>query len=342
MTLHSDWGGSGAYRWSRCAGSVYLSKLAPLDMGNAAADRGTRIHEAAGAVLCTAEDMSDLLAELTSEEAAVCASYVADVQTIEYDLRYVEHTFYHPTNPEIFGTVDVACIKDTTCRVGDLKSGQECVETEDNDQLLYYAWLVLLNAPRHIVDFELGIWQNGRFTWWSVSAAEVMAAGDRFMAARMQSPAQLVVGDHCIRCKAHGICGPAREVTAIVKRLDPPAALSPQKIADSMPLIKRLRDLLGAVEDQAMELGLRGALPGYKVVDGRKRPLAWNTDNINASDLGVREEDLHEAKLKSPTQIAKLCSEERLVNLGYATRPPPLKALVPVIQSETITNLTDW
>lgn len=339
MSRHSSWGGSNAAVWSACPGSVHLSKLAPSKTVGVAAERGTAMHEAAAKAL-TGSDMHDACSGLSPEESALVASYVADVETLASDTTYIEAEFVHPTYLDIFGTIDLAAIKDTTCRLVDLKTGQIEVYAENNSQLMYYAWLILLRHPSHIVDFELGIWQGGMFKWWNTTAKVIAEYGEQLE--RQYKANYLSAGEHCIKCNAFAICGEARRSLGIVKTLPPVVNLSAQQIADRVPLTDKLRAIAKAIDETALSMALDGRLPGYKIVDGRKRPLAWKVEDIDTSKLGIRDEDVYESKLKTATQIAKLCSEEKLIELGYAERPAPHPDIAPVIKSVETISLTDW
>lgn len=340
MKRHSQWGGSNAYIWTECPGSVYLSKLAPKREAGEAAARGNLMHDVAADLLTSTVNASDATRDLTPEEAATVAMYVADVMHIEHDTRYVETEFVHPTEPNIFGTIDFAVVKDTTCYLVDLKTGRHEVSAADNKQLLFYAWLLWLRHPSHIVDFELGIWQGGNFDWWSCTAHDIQAAGEVFMSAYRSNT--IVVGNHCGYCQASGICAERRRTLGIVRQIGEAATLSHQQIADSLPLCDKLDEVTANIRAMALHLAHKGALPGYKITAGRKKPLKWKTQDIDPTAIGVPAADLFETSMKTATQVAKLCTEEKLIALGYAERPEPNPVLTPIHKSDALVALTDW
>jgi hypothetical protein len=232
---HARLGGSSAYRWMACPGSINLIDSLPdadRDQTSPYAAEGTAAHNLAEDALQVNGRCADFVGrvyEVDGHEITVDADMADAVQ--EYVTRvqrargphalHIEQQFdlsaLNPPCP-MFGTADAAIwnADNRVMDVWDLKFGRGVVvEAQDNPQLLYYALgavLALKVRPDlirvHIVqpraDHPEGPHRQAEYTWDDLLAfrRELMDAAH----ATLADDAPLQAGDHCRFCPAKAVC----------------------------------------------------------------------------------------------------------------------------------------
>ncbi len=337
---HSPIGGSGASVWLRCPGSIHMQMLVPNET-NEAAERGTLMHEAAARAI----NFRRTTPGLPEDEANIVQDYVNILLALRETATHwgVEQRVSGEIHEAAFGTIDYYDVTDDTLRVLDFKTGQVYVPAKNNDQLQYYAAMLLPTFGRGTT-IKYGIYQpaiNPNVEWWeqSCEAQAAWTANAKVQAVKAMTPgAPLVAGDHCGKCRALGICGAGRGRLGLIRQQTPPSVLSAPELTEALRLIPSARKWCSAIEDYAESLAKAGALPGWHMVDGRKSPLAWS----KTLDPATCPPHWKETVLKSATQVAKVEGEAKLVAEGKAYRPPPSQKLAEIATDPVTEALTDW
>ena len=169
MTAHARFGGSSAYRWLQCPGSVVLSEKVPGRAANAHMEEGTFAHALAEKALLNGHRTADeyvgtrilhpaiVSTKLVTQEmadavnvylAAVWSALDPDTATGETEERF--ELPIPGAEGEVFGTNDAVVFDDATGRltIFDYKHGQgKAVFAYDNPQLKFYAAGAVFNHP---------------------------------------------------------------------------------------------------------------------------------------------------------------------------------------------------
>lgn len=221
---HSEHGASISARWMNCHGSVRLARLVPAGGTNAAAERGTALHEVAALCLTNGQDAIEYVGrtvngiEIDATGADETQIYLDHCRGRPAGTRFVEHRFnlsaLHPAAP-MFGTADhvVYVTEDGTLYVDDLKTGYAYVPP-DAPQLKYYALGAMLSVhPLPVRRVVVAIVQpkNGGVKQIEIDAFELMEWSGELLAhvaATLEPAAPLTSGPWCSKtyCPAAGTC----------------------------------------------------------------------------------------------------------------------------------------
>lgn len=241
MGEHSRFGGSSAYRWMNCPGSVALLGTVPAKPSSKYAEEGTLAHEFAAYMLANGErDISSYIGAtlgakvgatpLTQEMAEAIQVYL-DAVWAEFDRSpdaefYVEKGFVLEVESadqgEVFGTNDAMVYHPSTGRlvVFDYKHGQGVsVSAEDNPQLKFYAAGAVFSNDWKLSEVVLTIVQPrardaidlGAVREWPMDAIELLEFKGEIRAAITcaKSPsARCIAGTWCDKtfCDARTAC----------------------------------------------------------------------------------------------------------------------------------------
>lgn len=334
---HAKLGPSAAHRWLHCPGSVIL-EADLVDEGSEFAREGTAAH--ALAEWCLREDLhplefvGDILegVEVTTDMANHVADYVDYVRAIRAQPRMealmierrVEFDHWVPNG---FGTSDAIVIGDGLCHVIDLKFGQGVrVDAYKNEQAMMYAlgvwqtyghifeidtFVLHIHMPRLDYVSEYTITATELLNW---AADVVKPAADKAVAGTPEfNPGQKT----CQWCKARATCAALAKFNyeLALGRFDnldePPAAPSPHlltidQVAKLLPKLGLLKAWANDLEQYAQDtLARGGALPGYKLVEGRSL-RQWGREEEAATKLEwLLGTDAYTKKLISPAQAEK-------------------------------------
>jgi hypothetical protein len=311
MSDHAVRSPSGAAGWSRC------SDWASDPTGSKYAEEGTRAHEVAsqwltGNLLFKAD--SDEMYTEVSKYYDYCGALreLASATGVEQRLdmsNYVEGCW---------GTADFVALVGTELVVVDLKYGRgievdalwvdENGEEQPNEQLGLYAlgayniWSIaneietvrmVIHQPRknHVSEFSISVERLLRF-------------------ARELKPALTVTPGEkqCRWCAKKGTCEALKnQVEAVVAR---PVSLN---LADSMAKVDMVESWCKGVRAETERQLLSGnAVPGWKIVQGKKGNRAWADAGIaemTLKGLRLRQDEMYTFNLISPTVAEKVLAD---------------------------------
>ena len=250
---------------------------------------------------------------------------------------------------DLDGTCDVTIHTHDELEIVDYKDGMNEVSATDNPQLELYALGVMagLKLPINgawpfatvrmtIIQPKLALRGGTPISSSVVTVQEMVGKIGKFVAgaAATDAPdAPLVSGAHCKYCK-HKSCAtrtndalkevgmmfptvsetavtvnPVTELSQQAADLDP-NSMSPEKIAQIMLAAPLVRQMIEAVEEEALRrLKAGGKIPGLKVVNGRgSRSWALPEDEMAQKliGMGIPKGEVYETKLLSVAKVEKL------------------------------------
>ena len=241
---------------------------------------------------------------------------------------------------ELSGTADVQLISQDYLEIIDYKDGMNEVVAENNPQLILYALGALAGLdtelPIHIrmtiVQPKLLARGKEAITSHEMTLDELSAQVSVFRAATAAADdpnAELVPGEsQCKWCRAKGGCealakqsmeavGVLFEGVDMVDQVieEEPNQLSDQKIREILEAAPLLRQMLEAVETEALRRFEAGVvIDGLKAVRGRgTRSWALSEEEIaeRLKKMGIPKASFYQTKLVSPAQVGKLVWEKR-------------------------------
>lgn len=352
---HSTLGASSMYRWSKCPGSVRLSKGIPTTTSSYA-EEGTRAHEIAAETLKTG--MLPEVPGLDDEMRDAINTYLSAIQddTSYYgeggDLMLIEHRFnLESVYPGCFGTADCVSYFQKTRRliVYDYKHGQGIpVEVQEhgtaNPQLQYYGLGALISTGYPCDEVELVIVQprcphpDGPIRRTTLPAMELLdfcADLIDYAKATERPDAPLHPGDHCRFCPAAGICPALHTQSQLVAKTEfaPTLSYEPKTLSETLHKLAMVEAWAKSVREFAYGEAMHGRTPpGWKLVPKRatRRWKECATVESISQLVGLPEEHLIDAKLKSPAQIEKmLASHGKTLIEEFITAESSGTSLVP-------------
>ena len=250
---------------------------------------------------------------------------------------------------DLDGTCDVTIVTPDELEIIDYKDGMNEVSATDNPQLELYALGVMagLKLPINgawpfervrmtIIQPKLALRGGTPISSSVVTVQEMVGKIGKFVvgAAATDAPdAPLVSGAHCKYCK-HKSCStragdvmkevgmmfptvsetavtvnPVTELSQQAADLDP-NTMTPEKISQIMLAAPLVRQMIEAVEEEALRrLKAGGKIPGLKVVHGRgSRSWALPEDEMAQKliGMGIPKGEVYETKLLSVAKVEKL------------------------------------
>jgi len=231
--LHAKLGGSSAYRWVPCPGSVFLLDKCPKEESSGSANEGTRKHDfcekrVKAFLQYKLDGTHQVLEELSPEDEAYANEYVQTIWTkcLEHSITGkgfgVEDYFEIDKALHMGGYIDFWCvfINDKGLRqlnVLDLKTGFHYVPAKKNFQMLFYAAAVRAFLREHGKDIDvvkMCIYQpkteDEPYRCWSCTAKQLSVYEKKFFDAARQifvkRKPKFKTGDHCTYCPALALC----------------------------------------------------------------------------------------------------------------------------------------
>ena len=348
MAKHAELGPSGASRWMRCQGSVVLSADLPNPSTEFAAE-GSVAHEIGYLCLRDGQDATYFIGKSMSHDGftfTVSPEMASHVQTyVDYVRQQYGTPLYEQRLPimhltgeqDAHGTADAVIIHDRTLHVMDLKFGMGVkVMAEENEQLQIYA-LAALHQYEMVADFDtivLHIIQPrlDHIDTWELPVTDLLEFAEEVRtAARWVAEAKtdlqekhFVVGEkQCKFCPAKGNCKALASHVLNTVRDDftdmtqPITDLNESRDLDllslghlmaAVPLIEEFCKSIRARVERELLDGV--AVPGFKLVEGRRGNRKWIDETLAETYLKSVLEDPYERKLISPTTAAKMLKDD--------------------------------
>lgn len=367
---HSPLGGSGAHRFMACAGSFLLQR-ALFEAGefeNIESDYaklGTAAHELAAKCLTENREPFEYIGQeiggyvvgaddgINPDSVAIYVnecSWIADL----FDgkgKRLVETTIAHPdVHPYLKGTVDFGFWSSKRgLFLRDYKNGEGIgVRAANNKQLLYYAFLMVLDNPwltEAPKDFpmSLGIVQPNFYgvfeepDVWETTLGHVIEFGNDALLPRMNElvvtqdvgDSDFVTGDHCQFCPVMLDCpkmqAAFREYANGTEFVE---MLTDSELDGFYRLREDARRFMTALESTVKARLLGGStIPSAKLVEPRTQ-RTWKPGAETHLKATFGDHAYEPRKIKSPAQIEKLSSRGKDMALEWGFKPDATKLTV--------------
>ena len=369
VTEHSPLGGSGAYRWMKCPGSVKLS-YGIEDEDTEFSLPGTQAHTLAERCLNSGEEAwmyigvdNDFVVDAEMANAVqVYLNGVRDAKDPDFEKNtgWIELKFHCPTIHEYFwGQADYAYLRRTQreLHVWDYKHGAGIVvDVEENSQLKCYGCGVLthLNLWSKVDRIVLHIAQprgfhfDGPLRSWAISTTDL----GNWMVAKL-IPAmnnalvsdELASGEHCRFCPVRRMACPQllkdfdemEEMIVEFDKKDSADELSNEQVGRFLALFDVAKIAAKAANKTAFNrMTHAGALvPGRKLVKAKSN-REWKDDAEEALAEQLGSSKIYTAmKLKTPAQIEALPGGEKLT-ARYAFKPDKGFTIAPDTDSRPV------
>jgi hypothetical protein len=353
LPTHSPLGASSAERWMNCPGSVNLIKKLTLPESDEPDYRreGTAAHEAIAFCLRQELDAWEVVGqsfyntEVTVEMADAVQIYLDTVRPLMAAAQhvYVEHRISSPDHPLFYGTVDCATVADSLLTVSDFKYGQGViVEVENNPQIMYYAYGLLLSNPNvervalRIVQ-PRGFHSDGPVRRWVVEAAQILGWAREVLIPAMEATAldaTLTVGDHCRFCTAKLVCPALSSIFHALAVADPKAVINRTDVqaAQEYPLLAVAKMYIKAAEADVLTRLMEGKLKDNGVVKlvNKKADRVWKPEALELFKSRFGEKAMTAPELKSPAQMEKVDVAAKKLVHEYAFTPQSGYTVAPI------------
>lgn len=364
---HSPLGGSAAHRFINCAGSFLLQR-AQIENGefenleSEYAKVGSAAHEAGAIAILNQVEPYELLGEDFNGYLVGWPDGISlDALTIYFnecmDLlnRYggpdttvlIEETIKLPdVHPLLKGTVDFGLLlRMVGLFIRDYKNGEGIgVGAANNRQLLYYAFLFILNdpwlrneAPR---DFpvSLGIVQPNHYgifeepDVWITTLGFVLDWGHEVLLPRMESlmrtkevfDEDFVPGDHCQFCPVLLDCPKMQQAFEDYVNADEEfiTMLTNEELDRYYGMREQARRFMKVLEEtvRARMIATPGCITSSKLVE-KKVARVWRPGAQAALVAAFGEKAFEPKEIKSPAQIEKLSSRGKEMALEWGYKP---------------------
>ncbi len=247
--------------------------------------------------------------------------------------------------PGSFGTVDNTIIADEYMYITDFKYGKGIkVSAIENKQLMLYA-LGALHKYDFVYDISrvvMTIYQPrlDHIESFEMSVEELRAWGEKVKILAefaFKGEGDLVPGEHCTFCKVLPTCRAQaqRALKAAKKEFALPPTLNDTEIAELLTELDPIMKWAKKVQQYAFDKAMEGyKWNGWKLVHGRSVRTYADENLIVAElkNLGFKDEDIYNTKLKGITDMTKAIGKkemDRLENEDLIIKPLGKPTLVP-------------
>jgi hypothetical protein len=310
---HYKFGGSTAHRTAFCPAWANLKDKYKIEnRGGAAADRGTKLHDA------MERSLLDQTVDLDQFSPGDQEAYFSAQKMVSELFKDFAITEFEPERTmaiadDCGGTGDLMAWNDEYFLIADYKFGRMHVPAEENWQMVFLH-LMTLNDPelREIAETRKPVFAiiqpeiSPVADVWEPTIERVQEMQEHFLKAldNARKGGEPVAGDHCDFCPSQPYCSIKRKEAATVLNLDPK-----KDLVAILDLVPSLKSLITAVEGEAvaaLEAGF--VVEGYTLVP--KRQIKKFADPVAAaailSERGIPDEILWcEPDVRSPAQLAK-------------------------------------
>lgn len=323
---HAKYSPSQLSRIIACPGSVFMSEgIEQLPTSPYAAE-GTMLHSYMEQYID-----SNTMPDVRTDYKVLlerCMDYLTSIRDNNSAI-FTEMYMISAVETDVAGTADVVMINPTTsaAHIIDWKFGGGVhVAVLDNPQFLAYAWLLLEKFPSinqvtvHVAQPRLDNFDYQTVTreyvdnWYKSVLSPALRTAER-----IDNPVLRPSLDACRWCRANAVC-PARHAQVNQQAAEAFAMYADieaqrvdhKKIAEFYAKIRSLENAIKAVKDYVRTqcyLKGAGAIPGYKVVQGRgSRKWSVSSDRVIQfmEQKGIDASELFDADLKSVAAIEKL------------------------------------
>lgn len=361
---HSPLGGSAAHRFMTCTGSFLLhrSQIEDGTFENVESDYaklGVGAHELGAEAIATNTEPFEFLGEEFNGYIAgwpdgisldavhiyfnECMSILAARK--EPGTMLIEKTIHLPmVHPLLRGTVDFGFWSPADgIFLRDYKNGEGIgVAAVGNRQLLYYAFLMIMNDPRlwkapRDLPVSLGIVQPnfyGTFDApdvWETTLGHVLDWGHNELLPRMNAltsaqdvlEEDFVPGDHCQFCPVLLDCPKMQKAFQEYAEADEEfiAMLTNEELNHYYAQLEQARRFMNALKETVhARLVGGGSIPSAKLVEKRVARV-WRPGAAAAIEAAFGVKAYEPAKMKSPAQIEKLSSRGKEMVLEWGYKP---------------------
>lgn len=352
MSTHSPLSPSTAKRWMICPGSVALCRDLPPEESEYAAE-GTAAHAWAEALLSGRDDYDPwTLPYDTDDMRRYVQTYVDFVRSLG-GFYVIERRvdLSQDLGEDTYGTADAIVWAGDDLYIIDFKYGLHYVDAHWNPQLALYAagFLRVCAAIDTVRALHLCIVQPrlDNISQWDTTPDELAgfvdtirkkAAIARIMAELPESDWLFVPSeDACRYCRARGTC---RALCRATVTEGEPAALMPEELAEAYTRVGLVKIWAEAAEKAVYSRLLNGgAVPGLKLVEGRKGARKWRSEQAAVAaviDAGITA-DVYEHKILSPAKMEKLLKDKKLTKDQWDALAPEItqENTKPIIADET-------
>ena len=293
---HSPLGASSAERWMNCPGSnALLSSLQlPPSEEKDFQVTGTAAHEAAAHCLREYEDAWEIVGHeysgvvMTDEYATAIQVYLDCVRNewapgseIYIETRIGKALDGTRPHPKFYGTVDFGVYTPEFLSVTDLKFGEGVVvEPENNPQIMYYAYGIILRRPEVSSNLEVRLrivqprafHPDGPVREWITTAGEIINWAETSLIPAMEAAEidnSFQPGKWCRFCPAKLICPALSGMfqAAVLTGGKVPAKLNAETLGLEYIQIEVVKKYIQALEAEVLRRNMLGdTVPGTKLV----------------------------------------------------------------------------
>lgn len=331
---HSPKGASSAERWINCPGSaVILGKLQlPQTDAPEYQSAGVAAHEAASHCLLKALDaweimgdtfhgvtVDDLMAKAIQTYLDDCRQFMTASATTYIEFAIGADPEKRP-HPQFYGRLDFAAYDTDETVVEDFKYGEGIVvEPEENVQMMYYAYGLLIARPTVRSDriVRLRICQprayhaDGPIREWTTTAGEIIHWAEHTLLPAMQRAeidVTLEPGQWCRFCPAKLFCPMLSALFGAAAKADPNLIpnFGQQRLGLEYAQLEAVNFYIKALKDEVYRRNSLGnTVPGTKLVN-KKSNRIWDASGEALAKEKFGEDAFTKPELKSPAELEKL------------------------------------
>jgi hypothetical protein len=330
---HFKFGGSTAARTIGCPAWVSLSEAMPKQLSSSYADVGTMLHDCMEKMLLDTYQRPEDFLGFKHEDQTVSQEMVDDkLQPAldafhqlckEYDITEYEAETTMQASDEIGGTADFIASGDDVVCIGDWKFGDGIqVSPVESAQGLLYAMLAKKEIPDMfkgrtrllIAIIQPSIRGEETLRTWETTMDALDDFELKFLRAvnkAKNQDSEPKPGDHCKWCPAAPTCPAKTGLILQAKRLNPTQLAT---VSEALDVAKELSDWIkdvNAFAHQQMEMGVK--FDNWKLVQ-KRATNKWHDEEAAMDTVRKAKtlllEDCVDSKIKSPTQLKKVCKEK--------------------------------